>query len=48
MSGESGQEAWAQWNVIMDDDIILCVISYSFSDTLIAVCYSVRARDSQL
>ena len=27
-SGESGQELWAQWNVIMDDDVMLYVISY--------------------
>ena len=31
-SGESGQEVWAQWNVIMNDDVMLRVISYSFSD----------------
>ena len=30
-SGESGQEVWAQWNVIMADDVMLRVISYGFS-----------------
>ena len=43
-SGESGQEVWAQWNVIMGDDVILCVINYGFSDSSIASYYSVRSR----
>ena len=43
-SGESGQEIWTQWNVIMDDDIMLRVISYGFSDATISSCYFVRSR----
>ena len=38
LSGESGQEVWAQWNAIMDDDIMLHVIGYGFSDVSIASC----------
>ena len=43
-SGESGQKVWAQWNVIMDDDVMLHVISYGFSDASIASCYSVLRK----
>ena len=43
-SGESGQEVWAQWNVIKGDDVMLRVISYGFSDASIASCYFVRSR----
>ena len=42
-SGESEQEVWAQWNVIMDADVMLHVISYGFSDASIASCYLCRA-----
>ena len=38
-SGASGQEVWAQWNVITDDDAMLRVISYGFSDATISSCY---------
>ena len=31
----------------MDDDVMLRVISYGFSDASIASCYFVRSRDSQ-
>ena len=34
-SGGCGQEVWVQWNAIMDEDVLLCVISYGFTDTLI-------------
>ena len=44
-SGESEQEVWAQWNVIMNDDIMLRVIRYGFSDASIASCYFVRSRE---
>ena len=43
-SGESGQEVWAQWNVIMGVNVILRVISYGFSDASITSYYSVRSR----
>ena len=43
-SGEGGQEVWAQWNVIMDDDVMLRVISYGFSDATISSCCFVRSR----
>ena len=31
----------------MDDDVMLRVISYGFSDASIVSCYSVRTKDSQ-
>ena len=46
-SGESAlvdRKVWAQWNVIMNDDVMLRVTSYGFSDALIASCYSVHSR----
>ena len=43
-SGESGQEVGAQWNVILNDDVMLRVISYGFSNASIASCYFVRSR----